>query len=211
MIEHKLRIGDTDVHCIESDNEDERIFILLHGAHFNSEIWTKVNTLKLLETHGISFIAPDIPGFGLTQKSKIYSEASGLNRFILDLCTHKSAKSLVLIGASMGGGIALSFAKENPPMVDGMFLVGTVGLDSPGMPEFLSLLNKPVELVWGSEDNVIPVSRAREMSKKLPNAKLFVIQGAAHPAYLTSPDVFNSHLEQWMVSNGFTRRSLAAR
>ncbi len=204
-------MGDTDVHCIESDIEGERIFILLHGAHFNSGIWTKVNTLKLLEAYGISFIAPDIPGFGLTQKSKIYSEASGLNRFILDLCTHKSARSLVFIGASMGGGIALSFAKENPSMVDGMFLVGTVGLDSPGMAEFLSLLNRPVELVWGSEDSVIPVNRAKEMSKKLPKANLFVIQGAAHPAYLASPDVFNSHLEEWMVGNGFTRRNLAAR
>lgn len=204
-------MADIDVHCIESDCEDERIFILLHGAHFNSEIWTKVNTLKLLEAYRISFIAPDIPGFGLTPKSRIYSETSGLNRFILDLCTHKSARSVVFIGASMGGGIALSFAKENPPMVDGMFLVGTVGLDSPGIPEFLALLNRPVELVWGSEDKVIPVNRAKEMSRKLPNAKLFVIQGAAHPAYLTSPDVFNSHLEQWIVGNGFSRRSAAAK
>ena len=113
MIEHKLRMGDTDVHCIESDNEDERIFILLHGAHFNSEIWTKVNTLKLLETHGISFIAPDIPGFGLTQKSKIYSEASGLNRFILDLCTHKSAKSLVLIASSNVNMLAAPLLSEH--------------------------------------------------------------------------------------------------
>ncbi len=209
MIEHRIRIGDTDVQCVESDFSDERLFILLHGAHFNSGIWAKVNTLKLLEAYGISFIAPDIPGFGKTAKSRLYSESRGLNRFIVDLCTYKTASRVVLVGASMGGGIALSFARDNPPMIDGLFLVGTVGLDTPGMADFLALLKRPVELVWGSEDNVIPVSRAREMAKRLPNAALVVIEGAQHPAYLSSPDIFNAHLEQWIVNNGFSNRSSA--
>lgn len=211
MIEHSVRLGDTDVQCIESDGNAESSFILLHGAHFNSTIWTKVNTLKLLESYSISFIAPDIPGFGRTPKSKIYSESSGLNKFILDLSSHKGSTSVVLLGASMGGGIALSFAKENPSMVDGLFLVGSVGLDAVGMIDFLALLQRPVELVWGSEDNVVPLSRAKEIAKKLPNATLVTMEGAAHPAYLSSPGVFNSHLEQWIVKNGFSRRAMAPR
>lgn len=211
MIEHSIRLGDTDVQCIESDNGGERSFILLHGAHFNSTIWAKVNTLKLLESYSVSFIAPDIPGFGKTPKSRLYSESSGLNRFIVDLSSHKSSTSVVLLGASMGGGIALSFAKENPSMVDGLFLVGSVGLDAAGMVDFLALLKRPVELVWGTEDDVVPLSRAKEIAKKLPNATLVTIEGAAHPAYLSSPGVFNAHLEQWIVKNGFSKRPFAQR
>ncbi len=206
LIEHSIRLGDTDVQCIESDNSDERIFILLHGAHFNSTIWAKVNTLRLLEAYSVCFLAPDMPGFGRTPKSRVYSEGQGLNRLILDICSHKSAKRAVLMGASMGGGIALSFAREHPSIIDGLFLIGTVGLDAPGVIDFLSLINTPVELVWGSEDSVVPVSRAREVVKKLPRAELVVIDGAAHPAYLSSPEVFNSHLERWILANGFARR-----
>lgn len=206
MIEHKIRMGDTDVQCIESDGSGERAFVLLHGAHFNSSIWSKVGTLKVLEAYGIQFVAPDLPGFGGTARSKVYSEGPGLNRLITDLLTHKNAARAVFIGASMGGGIALSFAKADPAMVDGLFLVGSVGLDSPGMTEFIALLDKPVELVWGSEDRVIPLDRAREIARKLPKARLIVMEGAGHPAYLSAPDVFNSYLEQWIVESGFSPR-----
>lgn len=110
----------------------------------------------------------------------------------------------------MGGGIGLTFARENPSMIDGLFPVGTVGLDSPGMTDFLAMLNGPVELVWGSEDSVIPIVRARKIAGKLPNANLVVMPGAAHPAYLSAPEVFNSHLEHWIVNNGFRRRSIVS-
>lgn len=69
MIEHRVRLGDVDVQCIESDNAEERTFVILHGAQFNSTIWSRVNTLKLLEAYGISFVAPDMPGSGRQQEA----------------------------------------------------------------------------------------------------------------------------------------------
>ncbi len=211
MKEHRVRMGDTDVQCIESEDRGDRVFILLHGAHFNSTIWAKVGTLRLLESHSLPFIAPDMPGFGRTARSRVYSDRSGLNRLMLDLCSHMGARSTVLIGASMGGGIALSFAKDNPPMIDGLFLVGSVGLDSPGMLEFLSLLERPVQLVWGSEDEIIPVTRAREIARKLPNALLTVMDGASHPAYISSPEKFNSILDGWLARSGFAGAGIMRR
>ena len=41
---------------------------------------------------------------------------------------HLGLKSAVLVGNSMGGHIALIFAKEHPEMVDGMVLTGSSGL-----------------------------------------------------------------------------------
>jgi pimeloyl-ACP methyl ester carboxylesterase len=184
----------------------ERTLILLHGASFSSAIWAKVGTLKRLDDQGVSYVAPDLPGFGETPRSRLYSRYQGMVSFLNDLCATVGIKRVVIAGASMGGGIALSFAKERPQMIDGLFLIGSVGLNWPGIREFLKLLNKPVELVWGMQDTVVPLSTAESITSTVKNAHLTVMQGG-HPVYLHDTERFNNLLCEWMNSNGFAGRS----
>ncbi|MNW37836.1 2-hydroxy-6-oxo-6-phenylhexa-2,4-dienoate hydrolase [compost metagenome] len=47
-----------------------------------------------------------------------------------------------------------------------------------------SVINKeiscPVKIIWGSEDKLVPVIEAYEIVKKIPHAKLSVLNGASH-------------------------------
>ena len=45
-------------------------------------------------------------------------------------------------------------------------------------------------LVWGSEDDAVPVQHARTMEQKIPDAGLVVFEGAGHFAYLDDRDRF---------------------
>jgi pimeloyl-ACP methyl ester carboxylesterase len=45
-------------------------------------------------------------------------------------------------------------------------------------------------LIWGSEDDSVPVAHARAMEKAIPDAGLVLFEGAGHFAYLDEPDSF---------------------
>ena len=45
-------------------------------------------------------------------------------------------------------------------------------------------------LVWGSEDDAVPVAHAQAMESLIPDAGLVVFEGAGHFAYLDEPDRF---------------------
>jgi pimeloyl-ACP methyl ester carboxylesterase len=45
-------------------------------------------------------------------------------------------------------------------------------------------------LIWGSEDDAVPVAHGRRMEKLIPDAGLIIFEGAGHFAYLEEPDRF---------------------
>lgn len=45
-------------------------------------------------------------------------------------------------------------------------------------------------LVWGTNDDAVPVAQAREMERLIPDAGLVLFEGAGHFAYLDEPDRF---------------------
>lgn len=45
-------------------------------------------------------------------------------------------------------------------------------------------------LIWGSEDDAVPVTQGRRMEELIPDAGLIVFEGAGHFAYLEEPDRF---------------------
>jgi pimeloyl-ACP methyl ester carboxylesterase len=60
--------------------------------------------------------------------------------------------------------------------------------------EDLSATLKAVEsstlLIWGSEDDAVPLAHGRRMEELIPDAGLIVFEGAGHFAYLEEPDRF---------------------
>lgn len=56
--------------------------------------------------------------------------------------------------------------------------------------ERLAQLEKPVTLVWGADDGVVPLSYGEAMKELIPGATLLVIDGAAHIPHLQQPERF---------------------
>jgi len=93
--------------------------VLIHGFTLDHRMWQ--SQIDLLED-GHTVVAYDCRGFGRSSSpSGPYSHADDL-RALLD---HLDIETCVIVGASMGGRIALTYALGWPKRVRSLFLVGT--------------------------------------------------------------------------------------
>lgn len=58
------------------------------------------------------------------------------------------------------------------------------------LTELLPQVRVPTLLVWGTEDDAVPVAHAKTMEERIPDAGLVLFEGAGHFAYLDEPDRF---------------------
>jgi pimeloyl-ACP methyl ester carboxylesterase len=58
------------------------------------------------------------------------------------------------------------------------------------LSQLLPQVGAPTLLVWGTEDDAVPVAHARAMERAIPDAGLVLFEGAGHFAYLDEPDRF---------------------
>lgn len=58
------------------------------------------------------------------------------------------------------------------------------------LTELLPRVGVPTLLVWGTNDDAVPVAHARTMEQRIPDAGLVLFEGAGHFAYLDEPDRF---------------------
>lgn len=73
-------------------------------------------------------IAPDLPGCGLSQKTGIDFTPDYYRSFLEHLLRTLDVSRVILVGHSMGGGIAVSFAARNPRLVERVVLIDPDGL-----------------------------------------------------------------------------------
>lgn len=66
----------------------------------------------------------------------------------------------------------------------------------------LPALDAETMLIWGKNDRITPPFVAEEFKKLMPNAELKFIDKCGHAAMMEKPDVFNKHLEEFLVSKG---------
>jgi len=94
--------------------------VLLHGLGVFAESWL-YNIPALAKR--FSVYAPDLIGFGRSDKPKISYDMEVFDRFLLGFLNSIEVKRTVLIGNSLGGGIALYFALSHPDRVEKLVLV----------------------------------------------------------------------------------------
>jgi 4,5:9,10-diseco-3-hydroxy-5,9,17-trioxoandrosta-1(10),2-diene-4-oate hydrolase len=99
--------------------------ILIHGLGGSVEIWMH-NIEALAEQHRV--YAPDLPGFGRSEKPVSSFTPSDYISFIDDFRKALNVDRVSLIGQSLGGGIALQYALQFPEKVDKLVLVDGAGL-----------------------------------------------------------------------------------
>lgn len=192
-----LEIDDFRIRYKESSVLSDKAVVLLHGRAFTCDTWDKLGTLKILEENKIPFIALDMPSFGKSSGSLLNRhEAAELLKEILVI---KGIKKVILVGPSMGGGIALSFAIRFPEYLLGLVLIAPAGLSDPKISGSISSISVPVLIIWGDKDDVFPVSEAYKLNKKIPNSTLVICSNARHPCYLDTPEIFHEALLDFLM------------
>lgn len=101
--------------------------VLLHGKNFGSDYWA--NTLRAMSGYGYRVIAPDQIGFGKSSKPEIRYTFAMLAENTARLLDHLKLSRVVLVGNSMGGMLAVHFARRYPERVSALVLENPLGLE----------------------------------------------------------------------------------
>ncbi len=142
-------------------NQDRPILLLLHDEGRSSDQWREF--VPLLESR-FRVIAPDLPAGDPEERMRIVRDVVADQPF-------------GVIGHGTGGALAQSLARQD--RVEAMVL-----LDSPradGLADGdLAAFEFPVLLLWGEDDDVVPVAVAEALNDAIPTSTLGVVPGCGH-------------------------------
>lgn len=103
--------------------------VLIHGYPLDHSIWDEVAP-RLMDD--FELIIPDLRGFGGSELIEADQSIIDYASDLAGLMTHFRIRKAVLAGHSMGGYVALAFAREYPERVSGLAMISSqVVADSP--------------------------------------------------------------------------------
>ena len=106
----------------EAGAPSEHVLVLVHGFPFNSAMWAP----QLEEPpQGWRVIAPDLRGFGASDRSTTPQTIDGYAQDIGALLQHLGITSAVMGGLSMGGYVVFAFARRFARRVRALVLCDT--------------------------------------------------------------------------------------
>jgi pimeloyl-ACP methyl ester carboxylesterase len=167
--------------------------VFLHGFSFTRDVWQRTGVTTALMEQQVPFLALDMPyGFNSECKPKTRNIEVNVNM------THEAVQQVfgsvtpLLVGASLGGHIALQYAMRFP--VKGLLLVAPVRVFEGALANSVERWTFPVHIIIGSKDRIASLEELRDLAGRLGDAKLTVYEGAGHSAYHDSPDRFKRDL-----------------
>ena len=167
--------------------------VFLHGLSYTADIWQRIGVLDYLMKKRVPFLALDMP-YGLKSQCQPKTRSPEQNiAYVNEAVKTVFGNAVpVLVGASIGGNMALRYASKFP--VKGLLLIGPARVLEPDLVEIYSKFKFSTTIIWGSEDTIIASEDMRALADTLPNAKLVVYDGANHSAYKDQPDRFKNDL-----------------
>jgi pimeloyl-ACP methyl ester carboxylesterase len=278
-------LGSLRVHHTHGGHGSPVLFI--HGLGSSGYIEWRFNLESAAERHRV--YAPDLPGFGRSEKPRARYGIPYFTRFIERYMQARGLRSAAVVGTSLGGRIALELALEHPRRVSRLVLVNSLGFGRPNVhmsyglvtiprlgeavmniardalkwapsqvirrvagrlsgashdlqrtmddayldnlrelyaaegyhdaylatvrslvtpralfgghhdvTERLNELKIPVQLIWGADDPLFPLSHADRAHSLIANARLAVIKGAGHTPQAERPEEFNRVLRRFL-------------
>ena len=140
---------------------DRPIVLLLHDAGRAADQWR--DFVPLLESR-FRVVAPDLP-------------VGDIGTTLDHLETLLDGERCGVIGHGTGGALAQAFATRGG--VDAMVLLDAPRAEGVG-DEDLASFDFPVLLLWGEDDEVVPVSIAEELNDAIPTSTLGLLPGCGH-------------------------------
>lgn len=96
--------------------------VLIHGYPFNRSLWTE-QAEALRDRYRV--VMPDLRGFGESDSSESPATMDRMAEDVAKLMDQLEIEQAVIGGLSMGGYVALAFAKQNPARVRALVLADT--------------------------------------------------------------------------------------
>ncbi|MBZ6377161.1 alpha/beta hydrolase [Pacificimonas flava] len=138
MTEIASRFADANgvrTHYLEAG--DGEPLVLVHGGGAGADSWGNWKDCIPLLARKFRVIAPDMIGFGKTDKpapeSYVYDQP-GRNRHMADFLDAMGLSGAAYVGNSMGGATGIGIAVDRPDLISRMVLMGSAGLPIPPKP-----------------------------------------------------------------------------
>ncbi|WP_440059695.1 alpha/beta fold hydrolase [Thermogladius sp. 4427co] len=164
--------------------------MLLHGYSFTSDVWGDIGLFPMLEEKMIPYIAIDMP-YGRISKCIKHTRSVEENIDFARSAFKAYFGNLppVIVGASLGGYMALKYSMTNP--ATGLVLIAPVGVREV-VKAFKNLKLKTLVL-YGSRDDIADFEELKEFADET-GSELIVYDGAGHALYLDQPERFKKDL-----------------
>ena len=121
--------GGLTVHLRDEGPRDAPVIVLLHGSNSSLQTWDSWTSAL---TGRFRIIRFDEPGHGLTgdYPARDYSRAAFAD-IVSRVTTRLGVARFILVGNSMGGGVAWAYAHNHPERLTGLVLVDAAGEPKP--------------------------------------------------------------------------------
>jgi pimeloyl-ACP methyl ester carboxylesterase len=122
-----IHLGDLRVHQVHGGHGSPVVFI--HGLGSSGYMEWRFNLEPAALNHRV--FAPDLPGYGRTEKPRVRYTIKYFADFVARYMESRGLHSAAVVGASLGGRIALEIALQHPDLVRRLVLVNALGLGRP--------------------------------------------------------------------------------
>ncbi len=104
----------------------KKVVLVLHGWNLSAKYYK--NFKSLLEAQGLRVTVPDLPGFGEAKTPDYPFSLNDYENFTLSFLKQNNLDSVILVGHSFGGRIALKLAADYPSLIEKLILTGVPGV-----------------------------------------------------------------------------------
>lgn len=121
--------------------------LLIHGSGPRVTAWANWRLTMPDLSQRFRVIAPDVPGFGYTERNDSASyDMDGWTSHLVAFLEALDLQRVHIVGNSLGGALALSIATRHPELVDRLVLMGSAGVPFE--------LTAGLDAVWGFEPSL---------------------------------------------------------
>ncbi len=195
VAERSVEFQGHKLHMLTVGPEKGRAVLLLHGGKFSAGTWKKIGTLDVLADAGYRVLAIDLPGSGKSPSWKVDPKT-----FLVELIAVLDIGRPVVLSPSRSGNLSFPLILDHPEKVSGYVPIAPVGVK-----QYASRLKKnpvPTLIIWGEKDRLFPHAMAATLAAGFKTAKVVILSGAQHPAYLDQPHLFHKALLNYLAKLG---------
>ncbi len=190
------------VHQVHGGHGSPVLFI--HGLGSSGYMEWRFNLEPAAASHRV--FAPDLPGFGRSEKPRASYGIPYFTRFVDGYMESRGLRSAAIVGASLGGRVALELALKHPERVSRLVLVNSLGLGRPNVHFTYGLLTIPrvgetVMRATRSALNLAPASMIRRLAARYA--------GSSADLERTMDDEYLTHLRELYAADGYHDAYLA--
>jgi pimeloyl-ACP methyl ester carboxylesterase len=181
MIQKFVKVGSHKIRYIEAGSNSKKVLVLVHGLGASAERWEHVIP-ELSKKYTV--IAPDLPGFGYSDKPSLDYTPQFFAEFLSDFLETIGINRCSMIGSSLGGQIVAEYAMTYHEKIENFILVSPAGVmkhPTPALEAYVAAALYPnpdtasyaFQMMSGN-DKEVPVNVIDDFIERMlmPNAKM---------------------------------------